>query len=49
MTNTDKFTRVNGRHYPSCGTLLESILITLKDKSYELVGKPNQFAVELVR
>ena len=49
VTNTDKFVRVNGRHYPSCGTILASVLLTLTDKSYELVGKPNQFAIEVIK
>jgi ribonucleotide monophosphatase NagD (HAD superfamily) len=45
VTNPDKFTRANGRKFPSCGTVLECLLITLRDKSYELVGKPNPFAI----
>ena len=49
VSNEDMFTNVNGRKFPSCGTLLQSILITLRDKTYEVVGKPNSFTIELLR
>lgn len=49
LTNTDRFTMVNGRKFPGCGTLLEGILITLKDKSYEVAGKPNPFTMQLIK
>ena len=48
LTNTDRFTLINGRQFPGTGTLLQGILISLKDKSYEVAGKPSPFAMELV-
>jgi ribonucleotide monophosphatase NagD (HAD superfamily) len=45
VTNKDKFTVCNGRKLPAMGTVLECLLITLKSKRHELVGKPNPFAL----
>ncbi len=41
VTNTDKSHLINGSKFPGTGTLMQGILITLKDKTYEDVGKPN--------
>lgn len=49
LTNTDKFTLINGRQFPGTGTLLQGILISLKNKSYEVAGKPSPFTMELVQ
>ena len=49
FTNTDKFTLINGRQFPGTGTLLQGILISLKNKSYEVAGKPSPFTMELVQ
>jgi ribonucleotide monophosphatase NagD (HAD superfamily) len=48
VTNPDKFTLVNGRKLPACGTVLECLLITLRDKSFEVVGKPKPFALKSI-
>jgi ribonucleotide monophosphatase NagD (HAD superfamily) len=40
LTNTYRFTVINGKQFPGTGTLLQGILISLKDKSYEVAGKP---------
>jgi hypothetical protein len=41
---------VNGRKYPSAGTLLSSLLVSIKDKAkLELVGKPNPFCLQLIK
>jgi phosphoglycolate phosphatase len=45
-TNDDVCMIVNGRKYPSAGTILSSLLVSIKDKSkLELVGKPNPFCL----
>jgi ribonucleotide monophosphatase NagD (HAD superfamily) len=48
LTNTDRFTVINGKQFPGTGTLLQGILISLKDKSYEVAGKPSPFTMKLV-
>ena len=49
LTNTDKFTLINGRQFPGTGTLLQGILISLKNKSYEVAGKPSPFTMKLLQ
>ena len=46
VTNDDTFMNVNGRKYPSAGTLLSSLIISIKEETkVEIVGKPNPFCL----
>jgi ribonucleotide monophosphatase NagD (HAD superfamily) len=48
-TNDDAFVNVNGRRYPSCGSILASLKESLVDKScLEIVGKPNSFGIDCI-
>lgn len=46
VTNPDRFANVQGRTFPGCFTQVEALLVTLKDRSYVVPGKPNTFAIE---
>ena len=60
VTNPDHFTRVEGRRFPGNGCLVQSLLLTTGLKlgefgkegepgTYDLIGKPNPYALRLVQ